>query len=948
MEKKLFLIDAYAMIYRAYYALIRAPRVTSKGINTSAIFGFCNAVDDVLRKEKPSHIAVCFDPKGGTFRHEAYPEYKAQRDAQPEDITIAVPYIKRILSARNISIYEVPHYEADDVAGTIAKAAEKEGFSTYMVTSDKDYGQLVSDRTFIYRPSSKGGGYEVRGAKEVCELYGLKRPSQVIDMLALEGDASDNIPGCPGVGEKTAVRLLNEFDTVEGVIKNAFNIKGALKMKVLENVDKIQFSKFLVTIKTDVPIDIDFDDMLRKDDDLAELLKIYEELEFRSFIAKIKAENPSAALEKSSVSRESNASIPSSSAEPTGTPSLFDDNGNAAPATQPHAASPSDDMGLFDIADDFPFDTPPMSAAAVTTQRIHTAADADAAVDKAIKQPLIGVSVNAVGQAAMSAQLQGVAFSAHDGEAIYIEANDSTNAAIARLFTAENATIVSHDVKRDYIVLHNAGIPFRARYFDTSVAHYILEPEKKHALRDIVYAFLNHRNIESLDDLMVSRKGAPQPEDAYKRFGEAADCVRRLVGPLTEAIAREEQTELLNEIELPFVLVLADMEIEGVRLDTIELNRNYESLTNRVNEMEAEIFRLAGHRFNVASPMQVGEVLFGEMKIDPKAKRTKTGAFSTTEEILEHHRATHRIVDLILKVRSLRKLLTTYINALPELVNPDTGKIHTSFNQTVTATGRISSANPNLQNIPIRTEDGREIRRAFVPDEGCILLSADYSQIELRVIADLSGDKDMVGAFLSGYDIHRSTAAKIYKERIEDVTDEQRRRAKTANFGIIYGISAFGLSERLHIARSEAKQLIDGYFDTYPGIREYIDRSIAFARENGYVRTIKGRKRMLPDINSRNTMVRGFAERNAVNAPIQGSAADIIKIAMIRIARRIKQDGFRSRMILQVHDELVFNVVADEVDALRSMVVDEMTNAYKGRVPLEVSVGQGSNWLEAH
>ena len=946
MEKKLFLIDAYAMIYRAYYALIRAPRVTSKGINTSAIFGFCNAVDDVLRKENPSYIAVCFDPKGGTFRHEAYPEYKAQRDAQPEDITVAVPYIKRILAARNIPIYEVPHYEADDVAGTIAKAAEKEGFSTYMVTSDKDYGQLVSDRTFIYRPSSKGGGYEVRGAKEVCELYGLKRPSQVIDMLALEGDASDNIPGCPGVGEKTAVRLLNEFDTVEGVIKNAFNIKGALKMKVLENVDKIQFSKFLVTIKTDVPLDIDFDDMLRKDDDLAELLKIYEELEFRSFIAKIKAENPSAAFEKPIASRESITST--SPSEPTGTPSLFDDNGNAAPATQPPTASPVGDMGLFDIADDFPFDTPPMSAGAVTTQRIYTAADAEAVVEKALKQPLIGASVNSVGQAAMSAQLRGVAFSADDGKAIYIEANDSTKAAIARLFAADNATIVSHDVKRDYIVLHNAGIPFTARYFDTSVAHYILEPEKKHALRDIVYAFLNHRNIESLDDLMVSRKGAPQPEDAYKGFGEAADCVRRLVGPLTEAIAREEQTELLNEIELPFVLVLADMEIEGVRLDTVELNRNYESLTNRVNEMETEIFQLAGHRFNVASPMQVGEVLFGEMKIDPKAKRTKTGAFSTTEEILEHHRATHRIVDLILKVRSLRKLLTTYINALPELVNPDTGKIHTSFNQTVTATGRISSANPNLQNIPIRTEDGREIRRAFVPDEGCFLLSADYSQIELRVIADLSGDKDMVGAFLSGYDIHRSTAAKIYKERIEDVTDEQRRRAKTANFGIISGISAFGLSERLHIARSEAKQLIDGYFDTYPGIREYIDRSIAFARENGYVKTIKGRKRMLPDINSRNSMVRGFAERNAVNAPIQGSAADIIKIAMIRIARRIKQDGFRSRMILQVHDELVFNVVADEVDALRSMVVDEMTSAYKGRVPLEVSVGQGSNWLEAH
>lgn len=953
MEKKLFLIDAYALIYRAYYALIRAPRTTSRGLNTSAIFGFCNAIDDILHKERPSHIAVCFDPKGGTFRHKAYPQYKAQREAQPEDITLAVPYIKRILAARNIPIYEVPEYEADDVAGTIAKKAEKEGFKTFLMTSDKDYGQLVDDSTFIYRPSSKGG-YEVRGIREVCDIYGLTRPEQVIDMLALEGDASDNIPGCPGVGEKTAVKLLSEFDTVEGVIANVDKIKGALQKKISENIEKIRFSKFLVTIKTDVPVDIDFDNMRRREDNFNNLMQIYEELEFRSFIAKIKSEHPE---EKESLPRDDSSGAVKEKVRDNGigtdnTPSmssLFDETSVAAtpPASSPQSAKPTD-MGLFDAIDEFPFDNPTVSSVPANVKTIAAGDDAERVLDNVLLKPIVGVCVYAVGHNSMSARLLGVAVSAEAGEAFYVENNDNTNPAIKRLFSTDKTTIVSHDVKRDIIVLHNAGIPFTATYFDTSVAHYILEPEKRHSLRDVIYAFLNHRDVERIDDILTPAKNSPQPADAYQRLGEAADCVRQLMAPLTAAIANEGQSKLLNEIELPFVRVLAEMEIEGVRLDTIELNRNYESLTDRVNEMEEEIFQLAGHRFNVASPMQVGEVLFGEMKIDPKAKRTKTGAFSTTEEILEHHRADHRIVDLILNVRGLRKLLTTYINALPGLINPATGKIHTSFNQTVTATGRISSANPNLQNIPIRTEDGREIRRAFVPDDGCILLSADYSQIELRVIADLSGDPEMVAAFLSGNDIHRSTAAKIYKERIEDVTDEQRRRAKTANFGIIYGISSFGLSERLHIPRSEAKQLIDGYFATYPGIRDYIDSSVAFARENGFVRTIKGRKRMLPDINSRNAVVRGFAERNAVNAPIQGSAADIIKIAMIRIADRIKQEGFMSRMILQVHDELVFNVVADELDRLRDMVIEEMRNAYKGRVPLDVSVGFGANWLEAH
>ncbi|MBR5436382.1 MAG: DNA polymerase I [Muribaculaceae bacterium] len=915
MEKKLVLVDAYAIIYRAYYALIRAPRTTSKGLNTSAIFGFCNAIDDVIRRESPTHIAVCFDPRGGTFRHDAYPEYKAQRDAQPEDITLSVPYIKDILKARNIRVYEVDGYEADDVAGTIAKAAEREGFTTLMMTSDKDYGQLVSDHTFIYRPSSKGG-YELRGPKEVCALYGLKRPEQVIDLLALEGDASDNIPGCPGVGEKTAVKLLSDWETVEGVIANADKIKGSLQTKIKENVDKILFSKFLVTIKTDVPVDIDFNEMTRGDEDTDRLLSIYSELEFRSFIAKIK---------------ESQAEIPEQKVE-TQVEEVPDNNG---------------DMGLFDIVYDEPAPAAQVSSAAETAV-ITTGLEAAQAVDEAMKSALVGVAVNAIGKAAMTAKFNGLALSIADGRTVYIDFNDATLPHIRRLFSANDTVIASHDVKRDYIILHNLDIPFSVRYFDISVAHYILDPEHRHSLPSIAYAYLNNRMIEDTDKFIELKRGESQPEGARAAFIEAADCVRRLVAPLSEAIEKEGQTSLLNDIEIPFVTVLADMEIEGIRLDKDELSRNHTSLNNRIDEMEAEIFQIAGHKFNVASPLQVGEVLFGEMRIDPKAKRTKTGAFSTTEEILEHHRADHRIVDLILNVRKLRKLLSTYINALPGLVNPRTGKIHTSFNQTVTATGRISSANPNLQNIPIRTDDGREIRRAFVPEAGCTLMSADYSQIELRVIADISGDKNMVEAFLSGHDIHRATAAKIFKEDISAVTDEQRRRAKTANFGIIYGISAFGLSERLHIPRGEAKQLIDGYFETYPGIKAYIDKSVENAREKGYVTTIKGRKRMLPDINSRNAVVRSFAERNAVNAPIQGSAADIIKIAMIRIARDIRALGLRSKMILQVHDELVFNVYPAEMETLRRLVVSNMMEAYKGRVPLEVGVGTGANWLEAH
>lgn len=914
-DKKLLLIDAYALIYRAYYALIRAPRITSKGLNTSAIFGFCNTLDDVLRKEKPTHVAVCFDPKGGTFRHEAYPEYKAQRDAQPEDITLSIPYIKDILAANNITVIEVPGYEADDVIGTISRKAEGEGYLTLMMTPDKDYGQLVTDRVLMYRPALKGAGFEVRGVKEVCEKYGISSPSQVIDLLALEGDASDNIPGCPGVGEKTAVKLIGEWGSVENLIENVDSLKGAVQKKISENIEKIKFSKFLVTIKTDVPVELNLDDLARKEADEARLIEIYTELEFKSFLSKM------------------------------GVKSV------AEPVSQPQEPSLFDGPSLFDA----PQEEQMCVKSDAEYRVVTTLNETTEVVAQALGCGVVGMAVYATGADAMTARWQGLALSTQESKAVYIkipaesEAREQMKVVLKLLLCSKSVRFVSHDVKRDYIVLHNEGIDMGDNYYDTSVAHYLLQSEMKHALPSLAFTYLGCMVSSGVEEALQRENGGAI-EDAVVGdvMCEIADVTLRLYEKFVPMLEQEGLTSLMEEIELPFVKVLADMEIEGVRIDVNELAKMSENLSSRLHDIEQQVYELAGGEFNISSPMQVGEVLFERLKIDPKAKRTKRGAYSTTEEILEKYRNTQPIVDKILQIRGLKKLLSTYINALPELINPATGKIHTSYNQTVTATGRISSTNPNLQNIPVRTDDGREIRRAFIADEGCEIYSADYSQIELRLIADMSGDENMIEAFNSGADIHRATAAKVYGVALEEVTDEQRRYAKTANFGIIYGISAFGLSERLSISRGDAKKLIDGYYESYPQMRQYMDETLEQVRKDGYVSTIKGRRRYLPDINSRNAVVRGYAERNAVNAPIQGSAADIIKVAMIDIAREFAKEGLRSKMIMQVHDELVFNVVNDELARVKEIVKRNMENAYQGRVPLTVSAGVGKNWLEAH
>ena len=914
-DKKLLLIDAYALIYRAYYALIRAPRITSKGLNTSAIFGFCNTLDDVLRKENPTHVAVCFDPKGGTFRHEAYPEYKAQRDAQPEDITLSIPYIKDILAANNITVIEVPGYEADDVIGTISRKAEGEGYLTLMMTPDKDYGQLVTDRVLMYRPALKGAGFEVRGVKEVCEKYGISSPLQVIDLLALEGDASDNIPGCPGVGEKTAVKLIGEWGSVENLIENVDSLKGAVQKKISENIEKIKFSKFLVTIKTDVPVELNLDDLARKEADEARLIEIYTELEFKSFLSKM------------------------------GVKSV------AEPVSQPQEPSLFDGPSLFDA----PQEEQMCVKSDAEYRVVTTLNETTEVVAQALGCGVVGMALYATGADAMTARWQGLALSTQESKAVYIkipaesEAREQMKVVLKLLLCSKSVRFVSHDVKRDYIVLHNEGIDMGDNYYDTSVAHYLLQSEMKHALPSLAFTYLGCMVSSGVEEAL-QRKNGGAIEDAIVGdvMCEIADVTLRLYEKFVPMLEQEGLTSLMEEIELPFVKVLADMEIEGVRIDVNELAKMSENLSSRLHDIEQQVYELAGGEFNISSPMQVGEVLFERLKIDPKAKRTKRGAYSTTEEILEKYRNTQPIVDKILQIRGLKKLLSTYINALPELINPATGKIHTSYNQTVTATGRISSTNPNLQNIPVRTDDGREIRRAFIADEGCEIYSADYSQIELRLIADMSGDENMIEAFNSGADIHRATAAKVYGVALEEVTDEQRRYAKTANFGIIYGISAFGLSERLSISRGDAKKLIDGYYESYPQMRQYMDETLEQVRKDGYVSTIKGRRRYLPDINSRNAVVRGYAERNAVNAPIQGSAADIIKVAMIDIAREFAKEGLRSKMIMQVHDELVFNVVNDELDRVKDIVKRNMENAYHGRVSLTVSAGVGKNWLEAH
>ena len=904
MERKLFLLDAYALIYRAYYALFRNPRVTSKGLNTSAIFGFINTLDDLIKKEAPTHLAVCFDPPGGqTFRHEMFADYKAKREKQPEDITLAIPYIKRVLKAMCIPVVELPQYEADDVIGSLAHQAAAEGYTTYMMTPDKDYGQLVSDNVFMYRPALKGQGFEVRGPQQVCERYGIERPEQVIDLLALEGDVSDNIPGCPGVGEKTAVKLIMQFGSVENMLENADEIKGTLKDKVKENREQILLSKDLATIRTDLQLAGKPDDVRRGEPDYKALREVYEELEFKSFLLK----------------------LPSSAAESV-----------SAPAS----TVGSDGMGsLFDLADAAP-------AAIEPSLKEDYTADAAEVLTEAMSAPAIGLSVYAIGPEPMTAQIQGASIALAPGRAAWLPKERLDE--LTPLLLRQDLLVVSHDVKRDLILLRRLGINWDAKHYDTAVAHYLLQPEYRHLLADVAAELLDgYRTLDFDDPSRVKKYAAIPPERLVNTVCEAADIALRLYHPVQQAIAGENAVEL-NELEQALVLVLANMEWTGVRIDSGILHDLSGKLTERCNDLEKQAYEIVGHPFNISSPAQVGQVLFGEMKIDTKVKRTKTGGYSTTEEVLEKYKATVPLVDIILKIRGLRKLLATYINALPALVNPQTGKIHTTYNQTGTATGRLSSNNPNLQNIPVRTDDGREIRRAFVADKGCLLLSADYSQIELRLMADISGDPDMIEAFAHGEDIHRATAAKINHLSLDEVSDDMRRAAKTANFGIIYGISAFGLSERLGISRYEAKQIIEGYFRTYPKVKEYMTSTVEHAREKGYVTTVMGRKRMLPDINSRNAVVRGYAESNAINEPLQGAAADIIKVAMVRIARAMQTAGMKSRMIMQVHDELIFNVVPEELPALQTLVETEMQAAYHGRVALTVSSGVADNWLDAH
>ena len=925
-HKRLFLLDAYALIFRAYYALIKMPRITSTGLNTSAVFGFVNTLEELLRKEKPTHIAICFDPPGPTFRHEAFEAYKGEREATPEDIKISVPIIKEIIRAYRIPIIEVEGYEADDVIGTLATKAGNEGFSTFMMTPDKDFGQLVSDNVFQYKPGYRGGEFEIRGVKEVCERYEISSPDKVIDLLALMGDKVDNIPGCPGVGEKTAIKLINDFGSIENLIENTDSLKGALKKKVEDNKEQIVFSKFLATIKTDVPIDCDIEELKLQQADIEELTSIFRRLEFRTLIDKIAKKNDTDTASK--ISAQPSQAIQGS---------LFDD-----------------------ISEDEPKTPMKSEIYEINTQNYHIIKNSDeiGEIERFIAESgECAVFIVAQGDSDMTAQWVGTALALHNGKTYYID-NAITGAKefIVSLHANEKIKVISSQTKRDYVIISNSGLsssePIR-NYYDITIAHYLLQPEIRHSIDNLALQYLN-LSLVSYSEIAGS-KGAKQLPmqsigiDKLSNWAcQQADATMRLYPILSQSIEKENLSELLNEIELPLTRVLAEIEIAGVRIDVAALNEASETLTSRLDGIETEIHALVGENFNIGSPAQVGEILFDKLKLDPKAKKTKTGQYSTSEEVLEKISHLHPVVNKILEYRQLKKLLSTYLNALPNTINPTTGKIHTTYNQTVTATGRLSSTDPNLQNIPVRDEIGREIRRAFIADEGHTFLSADYSQIELRLVADFSNDKVMLDAFANDKDIHAITAAKIYKTPLEEVTATQRRNAKTANFGILYGISAFGLASRLGIPRSEAKQLIDGYFETFPTVQQYMSEAIEKARENGYVTTIKGRKRMLPDINSRNAVVRGYAERNAINAPIQGSAADIIKIAMVNIFDEIAKRGLKSKMIMQVHDELNFDVLPQELDIIKELVCRNMQNAYNGRVSLTASCGTGPNWLTAH
>lgn len=954
---KLFLLDAYALIYRAYYGFIKNPRINSKGENVSAIYGFINTLEEVLTKEQPTHIGVAFDPHGGTFRHKAYPPYKAQREETPEGIRFGVPIIKELLSAYRIPVLEVEGFEADDVIGTLASQAEAKGIETYMMTPDKDYGQLVSEHVSMFKPRSMGSGFDILGPAEVCAKWGIERPEQVIDILGLMGDASDNIPGCPGVGEKTAVQLIQQFGDIEGLLANTDQLKGKQREKVETNREQIELSRWLAKIVTDVPITLDMEALAVQEPDREALAKRFMELEMRSFAERIRKATTTPSHQEKEIE-------PLPQKPKKGQLDLFADGqgdlfssamsepevpASAIPFAENAGALPSTAIGVESSSDSAAYslcDTPLSRANLIKYLREATE---------------LSLDTETTSTEAIDAELVGLSFAVKEGEAFYvpIPADRKEAQAIVEefriIYENEQTLKIGQNLKYDLMVLANYGIELRGPMFDTMIAHYVLQPEMHHGMDYLAAAYLHYKTIP-IEALIGEKKaGKPQknmrdvpPETVCPYAAEDADITLRLKNVFLPMLQNEGSWELFRDIEMPLMPVLADMEMTGVCLNTEALQQVGEQHTREMLAIEQDIYALAGEEFNIQSPKQVGVLLFEKLQLSDKAKKTKTGQYVTNEEVLERLRAKHPIVDKILLYRGKRKLLSTYIEALPKLINPRTGRIHTSFNQTITATGRLSSSNPNLQNIPVRSADGKEIRKAFVPAPGEEFFSADYSQIELRIMAHLSGDDGLIDDFIQGHDIHAATAAKIFHKNMDEVTREERSRAKTANFGIIYGITAFGLTERLGISRAEAKELIDNYFATYPRVQSYMQESIDHAREKGYTETVCHRRCYLRDINSANATVRGFAERNAINAPIQGSAADIIKIAMIRIHRRFRTEGIRSKMILQVHDELNFSVLPEEHSQVEGIVKEEMEAAFQMRVPLIADAGWGSNWLEAH
>ena len=918
---KLFLIDAYALIYRSYYAFIKSPRINSKGLNTSAVMGFCNTLNEVLTKEKPTHIGVAFD-HGKTFRHDAFPEYKAQREETPEDIKLSVPLIKQVLEAMHIPILQVDGFEADDIIGTIATRFGADGIDTFMLTPDKDYGQLIGPNVFMYRPRH-GGGYEILGEKEVGEKYGIPTPAQVIDLLALMGDSADNFPGCPGVGEKTAAKLINQFGSIDNMLQYTDEIKGKLREKVENAVEDIKMSKFLATIRTDVPMQLDLDELKVEQPDETKLRAIFEELEFKTLINK------------------------------------FLNKGESKPKTD------NNQLDLFAENTTNESDEPKNAKfeSIKTTQHEYKLVENEEELrqlcDFFITKESVSIDTETTSTDAISAELVGLSFSVEEKKAFYVAvpANYEEALKIVQIFKplyeSDKIMKIGQNIKYDYEVLTKYGVTLQGKMFDTMIAHYLIQPELHHNMDYMAETLLGYQTIH-IEELL-GPKGKKQknmrdlsPTDIYEYAAEDADITLRLKNVLEPRLKELGVEELFWNIEMPLVRVLADMELNGVCLDTEALQDTSKIFTERMKQYEQDIYKEAGEEFNISSPKQVGDILFGKLQIMDKPKKTKTGQYVTSEEVLQSLESKSPIVRNILNYRGMKKLLSTYIDALPKLINPRTGHIHTSFNQALTATGRLSSSDPNLQNIPVRTDDGKEIRKCFIPEEGCLFFSADYSQIELRIMAHLSEDGNMMEAFREGHDIHRATAAKIWHVDIDKVTDAQRKKAKQANFGIIYGITTYGLAQRMDIPNGEAKELIEGYFRTFPKVQAYMEHAKEVARAKGYAETLFHRRRYLADINSRNATVRGFAERNAINAPIQGTEADIIKVAMVRIWERFKKEGIRSKMILQVHDELNFSVYPEEREQVERIVIEEMQNAYPLNVPLIADAGWGKNWLEAH